>query len=46
MKDQTGDGMTDDQLNTVIDRMKQITTQHEQNVIDVTPVGPKRDEVL
>jgi hypothetical protein len=38
--------MTDDQLGAVIDRMKQIIAQHEQNVIDVTPVDPKPDEVL
>jgi hypothetical protein len=26
--------------------MKQIIAQHEQNMIDVTPVDPKRYEVL
>jgi hypothetical protein len=46
VKDQAADGMTDDQLGAVIDRMKQIIAQHEQNVIDVTPVDPKPDEVL
>src|SRR5262249_54047888 len=43
MKDQTGDGMSDDQLNTVIDRMKQIIAQHDENLIDVTPSDPEPD---
>jgi hypothetical protein len=38
--------MSDDQLGVVIERMKQIIAQHEQNVIDVRPVDPKPDEVL
>jgi hypothetical protein len=36
--------MSDDQLSAVIERMKQIIAQHEQNVIDVTPVDAKPDK--
>jgi hypothetical protein len=32
--------MSDDQLGAIIERMKQIIAQHEQNVIDVTPIDP------
>jgi hypothetical protein len=46
LEDQTAEGMSDDQLGAVIDRMKQIIAQHEQNVIDVTPVDLKPDEDL
>jgi hypothetical protein len=42
LKDQTAEGMSDDQLGAVIDRMKQIIAQHEQNIVDVTPVDPGR----
>jgi hypothetical protein len=40
LKDQTAEGMSDDQLGAVIERMKQIIAQHEQNIVDVTPVDP------
>ena len=40
IKDHTTEGMSDAQLGAVIDRMKQIIAQHDQNVIDVTAVDP------
>jgi len=40
VRDDTANGMSDEQLNVVIERMRQIIDQHDQNLVDVTPVNP------
>jgi hypothetical protein len=44
VKDQTIDGLSDQQLGLVIERMKAIIAQHEENLVDVRSVDSSKPD--